>query len=114
MQKQYTIDLVETQATVNVKEVQLEEVTVNPKIPLGSVLLNFTQGKLFSFQVWANNQWLTTQPNDLDQLFINLIKPDVKIDKDQLFLVTFENDGLDEIEKLSKEPLLGVDAIKGA
>ena len=113
MKKTYNIDLGEgNQLNITVEQTTVTEL-VSTDILTGSLLLNYAKGKLFTLQVYAANQWVTTQPHTEDAVVINTISELINPETDQLFLVQFPEVDYSAIDSMTAIPLFATDNQSG-
>ncbi len=113
MKKTYNIDLGEgNQLNFTVEQTTATELA-STDILTGSMLLNYAKGKLFTLQVYAANQWVTTQPHAEDVAVINTISELVSAETDQLFLVQFPEVDYGAIDSMTAAPLFATDNQNG-
>lgn len=113
MKKTYNIDLGEgNQLNITVEQTTATELA-STDILTGSLLLNYAKGKLFTLQVYAANQWVTTQPHAEDAVVINTISELINPEIDQLFLVQFPEVDYSAIDSMTATPLFATDNQSG-
>ena len=113
MKKTYNIDLGEgNQLNITVEQTTATELAATD-ILTGSMLLNYAKGKLFTLQVYAANQWVTTQSHAEDAVVINTISELINPETDQLFLVQFPEVDYSAIDSMSATPLFATDNQSG-
>ena len=114
MKKTYNIDLGEgNQLNFTVEQTTASQLVERDNILTGSMLLNYAKGKLFTLQVYAANQWVTTQPHTEDAVVINTISELINPETDQLFLVQFPEVDYSAIDSMTATPLFATDNQSG-